>query len=134
MDIIEECYDNWDERERFWISYYRMIGENICNLTDGGEGILGCKKSEETRKKISLNNARGRSKRVYQFSKKGEFIRSYISAAEAAIKNNTEKGFVTKCARGEQYTGGGYHWSYNNTFTIKPRRKYYGKRTDIHSR
>lgn len=39
MKIIEECGDNWQDRERFWIKYYRDIGVKLTNVTDGGEGI-----------------------------------------------------------------------------------------------
>lgn len=37
MEIIEECTDNWAERERYWISYY--ANSNLCNLSEGGEGV-----------------------------------------------------------------------------------------------
>lgn len=37
MEIIEECDDNWAEREKYWISYYSNT--NLCNLSNGGEGV-----------------------------------------------------------------------------------------------
>lgn len=37
MEIIEECTDKWAEREKYWISYYSC--NNLCNLSDGGEGV-----------------------------------------------------------------------------------------------
>ena len=37
MEIIEECTDNWAERERYWISYY--ANSDLCNLSEGGEGV-----------------------------------------------------------------------------------------------
>ena len=39
-EILEECLqkDLLDEREKYWISYYKR--ENLCNMTDGGEGNL----------------------------------------------------------------------------------------------
>ncbi len=37
MEIIEECDDNWSEREKYWISYYST--NTLCNLSEGGEGV-----------------------------------------------------------------------------------------------
>jgi group I intron endonuclease len=65
MEIIEECEDNWAEREKYWISYYSNT--NLCNLSEGGEGVghndftkskiknalLGRKRSDEEKKAIS---------------------------------------------------------------------------------
>jgi hypothetical protein len=41
--VIEELpkdssYDQLDEAERFWIAYFRFIGANLTNATDGGDG------------------------------------------------------------------------------------------------
>jgi len=50
------------EAEKFWIGYYRMIGANLTNLTDGGEGAPGYKQSPEHRQKIGLSN-KGKGRR-----------------------------------------------------------------------
>ena len=44
--------ENWQERERWWISYYRDLHVDLCNLTDGGDGLCGC--TDETRAKMSI--------------------------------------------------------------------------------
>ena len=65
MEIIEECDDNWAEREKYWISYYSNT--NLCNLSNGGEGVghndytkskiknalTGRKRSDEEKQAIS---------------------------------------------------------------------------------
>jgi group I intron endonuclease len=54
--IIEETNDKeWVEKEIFWIKHHK-ISNNLLNLTDGGESNLNYVPTEETRKKISLNN------------------------------------------------------------------------------
>lgn len=54
ISLLEEVIeDNWIERERYWIKYYRELGCNLNNNTDGGEGHLGYKKSEELKERIS---------------------------------------------------------------------------------
>lgn len=69
--LIEECNeDDWQEREIYWISYYReLLGNKLTNSTDGGEGLnnpsieirkkmgdthRGHKTSDETKQKLSL--------------------------------------------------------------------------------
>lgn len=83
MEIIEECEDNWIEREKHWISYYSNT--NLCNLSEGGEGVghnnstkskitlLGRKRTDEEKQAISkamtgikrgkYNNTEGHKKR-----------------------------------------------------------------------
>ena len=39
--------------EIFYISYFKFLGFNLLNMTIGGEGCLGIKRSIETRKKLS---------------------------------------------------------------------------------
>ena len=65
MEIIEECENNWSDREKYWISYYS--NNNLCNLSEGGEGVghndytkskirsalSGRKRSEEEKQAIS---------------------------------------------------------------------------------
>jgi group I intron endonuclease len=65
MEIIEECENNWVEREKYWISFYGI--ESLCNLSEGGEGVghndftkskiknalIGRKKSNEEKQAIS---------------------------------------------------------------------------------
>ena len=41
LEVIEECNENnWQEREIYWISHYKKIIPNLCNLCDGGTGGL----------------------------------------------------------------------------------------------
>jgi group I intron endonuclease len=48
-----------DEREKYWISFYKQSGLSLLNLTDGGDGPKGKVVSSATRKKIS-ESAKGR--------------------------------------------------------------------------
>lgn len=41
LEIIEICNEDiWQEREIYWISYYRKLIPNLCNSCDGGKGGL----------------------------------------------------------------------------------------------
>jgi group I intron endonuclease len=52
ITILEECGDNWVEREIHHISLY----ENLTNLTKGGEGLNGYIFTETHKKNISENH------------------------------------------------------------------------------
>ena len=54
VEVLEECYtvEQLNEREIFWIAELNSKVPNGYNLTDGGDGIVGC--SEETRAKLAL--------------------------------------------------------------------------------
>jgi hypothetical protein len=41
LQVIEKCNENnWQEREIYWINYYKKIVPNLCNLCNGGTGGL----------------------------------------------------------------------------------------------
>lgn len=46
--LIEECKTElWEEREKFWIAYYKSIGFKLCNSTEGGQGVAGYKSPKQ---------------------------------------------------------------------------------------
>lgn len=53
VEVLEECEtpEQLNERERFWIACFNCKHPNGYNLTDGGDGSLGC--TQETRDKMS---------------------------------------------------------------------------------
>lgn len=57
VNIVEENIpvEMLDEREIFWIAFFRHIGCRLVNLTDGGKGVLGIDFSTESRKKMSVS-------------------------------------------------------------------------------
>lgn len=44
---------DWAARERYWIKRFRERGDDILNLTDGGEGLAGHKFTQSHRDKIA---------------------------------------------------------------------------------
>ncbi len=54
LEIIELCdLTVINEKEKYWIKYYKDLGNKLTNLTDGGEGVYGYKRSDESKKRIS---------------------------------------------------------------------------------
>lgn len=59
--LSEILYDNLDEElalliEQELIDKYKKVNINLCNLTNGGEGLSGFKHSEEVKKLISIQS------------------------------------------------------------------------------
>jgi len=75
IEIVNE--DNWIEREMFWIKYYKELGTNLTNATDGGEGTTTFKMPREAVEKSiatkKLNNYKcsDETKQRISDSKKG---------------------------------------------------------------
>lgn len=70
---IEVVIDNWQEAEQFWISYYRFIGADLLNATDGGDGLVSYRHKDETRKKQS-ESAKARYQRAGEREKTGAAV------------------------------------------------------------
>jgi len=52
---LEVCGENWADRERHWIASF----ENLTNITEGGDGTVGRRQTEEAKARIANAN-RGR--------------------------------------------------------------------------
>lgn len=56
LNIIEICDESiWQEREKYWIAYYKPISK-LTNLTNGGDGLSSYNHSDETKLKISQSH------------------------------------------------------------------------------
>ena len=89
MDIIEiSDEENWEEKERYYISYFRSAGYDIKNLTEGGGGSFGYKFSDEVKKNFSINR-RGELNSFYnrKHSKDVKEILSYFASQRVGEKN-----------------------------------------------
>jgi predicted GIY-YIG superfamily endonuclease len=87
--IVLECLDKepWQEREKFWIGYYREQGHHLTNATAGGDGM--CNPNSETRRKLSnarkshWNNPSNRARRITTKGRKlSDEHRAKLSAAK----------------------------------------------------
>lgn len=59
MQIIEECNeDTWANREIFWIKYYRDLGCDLVNETNGGEGVTGHSWTPNEKQRLKMSEAK----------------------------------------------------------------------------
>ena len=88
IEIIEECnIHNWEERERFWISFYKKIIPNLCNNADGGLGGSGVKNYTENEIEI---RRKAMSRLMSKFSEEDKII------IWNSIQNNMEFKDINK--------------------------------------
>lgn len=92
IQIIEEVLiEQWQERERYWIAFYRAQGLDIANGTDGGDGVHGRKRTPEEKARISqslIGNQRGKGYRPTpeQQLRKSAAMKGHAVSAETAEK------------------------------------------------
>lgn len=85
--VIEEVdEDDWVEAEQFWIAYFRMIGADLCNHTDGGEGQHGLAASMDTIEKRRLAACKNRDLYSEQSRTRWAEMRDSIISAQNAGK------------------------------------------------
>lgn len=80
---IEEVKESaWRDAEQFWISYFRFIGCQLLNATDGGDGLCSYKHREDTKARQS-ESAKRRYENSAERKKTGDAVREAFKGAEA---------------------------------------------------
>lgn len=112
------------------------------NMTSGGEGAPGYHPSKETREKLSAARRRenlseetlrrrseglrgrefsdehkrkigeGNSKTIDMYSKAGDFLKRFMSMAEAETETGINHSHISQCCNGKRMTAGGYSWKF----------------------
>lgn len=128
IEIIDvaNSKEELDEKEKYYINFYKSKAPHGYNLTDGGEGQVGVRRfgkdnpnygnhySKEARLKIS-NTRKKYTKDKHPMSKKvlnldtGEVFDCMRLACE---KYNLDPSTLTKVCERKRKTCGGYRWSY----------------------
>lgn len=141
IELIEECNEeNWVEKEKYWIAYYRELFD-LTNILDGGEGGFvktreGSKWSDEQRKNnaiarigLRVNHTKeGNEKRkkgvigyynkykkpVLQYDLDGNFIKEWESAVDAGKELKISYSDINRSCKKENLTTAGFQWRYKN--------------------
>ncbi|AGE60159.1 GIY-YIG catalytic domain-containing endonuclease [Acanthocystis turfacea Chlorella virus WI0606] len=86
--------------------------QNLSNAVYGENNpFYGHTHTYDTRQKMSENHPA--SKKVYQYTINGTFVKSFVSSGEAARSLNKKRGNnIRECANGKCPTAYGFKWSY----------------------
>lgn len=93
--IEEVSHDIWEEKEKYWIAYYKKINPNLCNLAIGGGGPLGCKPQRD----VILSMSKIHSKPVYQLTYDYEIVKLHDSCKQASKEVNCADTCISTAAR-----------------------------------
>ncbi len=113
-EIEEIDFCPWCEsqsKEIYYIKFYKDLGCDLVNETDGGEGCLGLKYSE-VRRKEEKERIREKLPEIYQCEENGNIIKLWNSAPDAAEALHIQSSGITRCLRGERNLYKGFIWKY----------------------
>ncbi len=98
-------------------------GRNTVRLRLLGMGIS----PDEIKKRGNQAISEAKHKRVYQYDKDGNFLKTYYSAVEAAKELKCNKANINSAAQGNIRSAGGFLWSYQKLDKIEvlPQREGY---------
>ena len=118
MEVLEECDINWQEKEQYWIDFYKG---NLCNHTLGGEGRIGSRLFDNEEEIIQLIIDKLNSGLYFQSDIEKELkvckgyisnlaIRRNITLPKSTKKKKTSlvKGRKLNLTKERKHTGKGY--------------------------
>jgi len=91
------------------------VAERLRNLPKGSHPMCGKKGSEkqkEAARKNSVIGCEACKKPIIQFTKDGNIVREYFSAAEAIKINNYKSNHISECCKGKYKSFNNYIWKY----------------------
>lgn len=112
IEEIDNCI--WTESQQleiYYIKYYKDLGCDLVNSTEGGEGNLGLVKSQESIEKLK-KSLRKNSKPVYQYDLQGNFIQEWENIPVAGETLKITTAGIRRCALGERKKYKEFIWSF----------------------
>lgn len=109
IELLETANsNNWEDRERYWISYFRDTG-NLTNISDGGVSAM---KTEWVQERVHKANSY-RYKEIHQYTLDGIYIKSYSNCNSITKESNgTINGKrVRACLDRNNISSQGFCWS-----------------------
>lgn len=125
ISLIEEVEKElWQQREKYWIKYYRKQYPDLTNMAQGGNGSPGLVWKEESIQSLSESH----SKAVYALSFDHKVVKKYPSCKDAAKQLGYAASNISSAARSKGTKSvGGYIWIYLSDYEdwIKEKRPNY---------
>lgn len=100
MEIEEGEHFIW---EPFFIKKYKDLGFKLVNDDNTGLGTISGKSLKTLKKEIEKSKIK-----ILQYSADGEYISTYNSMREAALKTNISHANISRCCNGKYKHAGGF--------------------------
>ena len=94
IHLIDEALDDWPDRERYWIKFFREAGCRLTNVSAGGDGHNGFYTSPETIRKITEKNL-GKKRSP-------EFCANLSKRSKGKPKSDEQKKKISESLRGRK--------------------------------
>lgn len=110
---IDSCMeDEWEDREKYWISFYNSGGK-LLNISEGGKGVI----PKESRSKSSIQRSvEGHYKQITLLDKNGNVVEHCPSIKFAVEKYNLSKTAIGNVLSKRSKSTGGYYIVLTKTF------------------
>lgn len=130
---IDSCNQNeWENREKYWISYYKDLGFDLLNVLEGGQGVI----TKEMRELSSVERSKQKhEKPIIALHKNGTFYKEFESITKASEELNIKnKSSISNALKGRSKSSGGYLWVYKDNYNANNQYDYTTntKRTKIY--
>lgn len=112
---IDTCSeDQWEDREKYWIKYYKDLGYNLMNIDKGGRGVV----TKEKRSSSSIERSiKGHEIPIIALNMDGTFNSEYESIAKASeILGFKSHSSINNVLKGRSKSAGGYMWVYKKDY------------------
>lgn len=112
---IDSCSESeWENRERYWIKYYKDQGYDLLNLDIGGKGII----TAEKRSKSSIERSiEGKRKPVVALNMDGTFYDEFPSIRDAYRECNLNNmQCIFNVLHGMTKSAGGFIWVFKSDY------------------
>lgn len=129
FEIVEECPEEIIlDREAYYITTLQPDMNHILNPTRPSPDEETIRRGIETRKRNNeiLNRRASNTKKVYQYSLDGTFLKEWEAATDAADFYECEVTALCACCNGRAKTCCGFQWSYKKEEMTRPLKNWRG--------
>lgn len=117
LEVIDEGnQSNINELEIKWISYYKDLGLDLTNMTNGGDGCdnKGIKRTKSAIEKMKLCHPLRRE--LIQFDLNNNIINIFNSTHESSEKTGFPRSSISRCCSGKYIQANGYYFRYMDNY------------------
>lgn len=112
---IDSCDESeWENREKYWIDFYKKGGCLLTNISEGGKGII----TKEMRSKSSIERSVNKHKKsIIALNKDGSFYKKYNSIKDATLDLNLKSySSISNVLNKRSKSASGFLWIFEDEY------------------